>query len=466
MKYKLILLFLIFNTLLFSQTVTEGETYFNNKQFAKARSVYEELLKKRPKDGLFNYRYARCCYELNDAEKAIPHFELAGKRYPLRNLYLGELYYNSYRFEESATAYKEYMATLKPADTKLTEYTEKIKKSENAARLMERVEDISIVDSVVVNKVEFLKYFKFNSELGSLNQETIKLNGRKKADRIKYTTQRQDRVYFSDTIKGHLNLYTSYKLLDSWTKPVSISEIINSQANENYPFLLADGVTLYYASDNENSIGGYDLFITRYNPTTDSYLTPENIGMPFNSPFNDYMMVIDDQRKLGWFATDRYQPDDKVMIYTFIPNEVKTIVRSEDKDYIRQVAALKSYHKVIASTIESSSAMETQLAKPVNQIEFILNDTTVYTNINQFKSKEAAKLWTDLHDFSVELNNRIRELSDLRAKYAKTENDSERSVMAPKIMELEQKNTDMKNQLSLKINEVRKTEINFLLDKK
>jgi len=466
MKYKLILLFLIFNTLLFSQTVTEGDTYFNNKQFGKARSVYEELLKKRPKDGLFNYRYARCCYELNDAEKAIPHFELAGKRYPLRNLYLGELYYNSYRFEESATAYKEYMATLKPADTKLTEYTEKIKKSENAARLMERVEDISIVDSVVVNKVEFLKYFKFNSELGSLNQETIKLNGRKKADRIKYTTQRQDRVYFSDTIKGHLNLYTSYKLLDSWTKPVSISEIINSQANENYPFLLADGVTLYYASDNDNSIGGYDLFITRYNPTTDSYLTPENIGMPFNSPFNDYMMVIDDQRKLGWFATDRYQPDDKVMIYTFIPNEVKTIVRSEDKDYIRQVAALKTYHKVIASSTESSSAMETQLAKPVNQIEFILNDTTIYTNLNQFKSKEAAKLWTDLHDFSVELNNRVKELSDLRAKYAKTENDSERSVMAPKIMELEQKNTDMKNQLSLKINEVRKTEINFLLDKK
>ena len=109
--------------------------------------------------------------------------------------------------------------------------------------------------------------------------------------------------------------------------------------------------------------------------------------------------------------------------------------------------------------------MEDQLAKPVNQIEFILNDTTVYTNINQFKSKEAARLWNDLHDFSVELNARVKELSDLRAKYAKTENDAERSVMAPKIMELEQKNTDMKNQLSIKINEVRKTEINFSQNK-
>ena len=404
----MIFLFLIFNSLIYSQNISEAETFFNNKQFAKAGKVYEDLLKKRPKDGLFNYRYARCCYELNDAEKAIVHFELAGNKYPLRNAYLGDLYFTTYRFDESTLAYQNYVATLKPTDSKLPEYQEKIKKAENAAHLLSRVEDIAIIDSVVVNKEEFLKYYKFNSELGTLSQQSIKINGRKKADKIKYTTQRQDRVYFSDTIKGNLNIFTSYKLLDSWTQPVSISEIINSNSNENYPFLLADGVTVYYASDGENSIGGYDLFITRYNPTTDSYLAPENIGMPFNSPFNDYMMVIDEQRKLGWFATDRYQPAGKVMIYTFIPNEVKAIVHSEDKEYIRQVAALKSYHKVMASTIESPSENENQLTRSDKQFEFVVNDTLVYTNINQFKNKDAVKLWNDFHNFSVELNTRSK----------------------------------------------------------
>ena len=462
MKYKLIFLFLIFNSLIYSQNISEAETFFNNKQFAKAGKVYEDLLKKRPKDGLFNYRYARCCYELNDAEKAIVHFELAGNKYPLRNAYLGDLYFTTYRFDESTLAYQNYVATLKPTDSKLPEYQEKIKKAENAAHLLSRVEDIAIIDSVVVNKEEFLKYYKFNSELGTLSQQSIKINGRKKADKIKYTTQRQDRVYFSDTIKGNLNIFTSYKLLDSWTQPVSISEIINSNSNENYPFLLADGVTVYYASDGEKSIGGYDLFITRYNPTTDSYLAPENIGMPFNSPFNDYMMVIDEQRKLGWFATDRYQPAGKVMIYTFIPNEVKEIIHSEDKEYIRQVAALKSYHKVIASTAESTSEKVNQSTRSDKQFEFVVNDTIVYTNINQFKSKDAIKLWNDFHNFSVELNTKAKELSDLRSKYARTDNESERSVMAPKIMELEQMNLEMKNQLSEKMNQVRKAEIFFL----
>jgi tetratricopeptide (TPR) repeat protein len=467
MKYKLIFLFLIFYTLVHCQSVSEGETYFNTKQFEKSRSVYEELLKKKPKDGLFNFRYARCCYELKDYDNAITHFEKAGVRFPMRNLYLGELYFNSYRFDESVLAYKNYIATLKPTDAKLPEYLEKVKKAQNAVSLMSRIEDISIVDSVVVNKSDFLQFYKFNKELGSLNQETIQLKNHHKADKIKYITQRQDRVYFSDSIKNHMNIFSSYKLLDSWSKPISISELINiPQANENYPFLLADGVTVYYASDGENSIGGYDLFITRYNPETDTYLTPENIGMPFNSPFNDYMMVIDEQRKLGWFATDRYQPSGKVMIYTFIPNEEKTIVHSEDKEYLRRVAQLKTYHKTNVPIFNGIIDKVNQMSESEKQIEFVVNDSIVYTNVNQFKSKDAVKLWTDYHNFSIELNRKIKELSDLRVKYAHTENDSDRKVIAPKIMELEKTNMEMKNQISIKINQIRSTEIDFLYKKK
>jgi hypothetical protein len=190
------------------------------------------------------------------------------------------------------------------------------------------------------------------------------------------------------------------------------------------------------------------------------------MGMPFNSPFNDYMMVIDDQRKLGWFATDRYQPAGKVMIYTFIPNEVKTIVHSEDREYLRLAAQLKTYHKLLIPVADSTADTLNQLPVSEKQVEFVLNDSIVYTSSNQFKSKEALKQWTDYHNFSVELNRKIKELSDLRAKYAHSENDSEKKVMAPKIMELEKKNLEMKNQLSIKVNQIRITELNFLKQKK
>ena len=61
---------------------------------------------------------------------------------------------------------------------------------------------------------------------------------------------------------------------------------------------------------------------------TDTYLAPENVGMPFNSPYNDYMYVIDEFNNLGWFASDRYQPEDKsAYMYSFRhhPNRYTTM---------------------------------------------------------------------------------------------------------------------------------------------
>lgn len=462
MKLKLIILFFSLAFSVLAQRAADGENYFNNKQYAKAKVVYEALLKQRPNDALYNYRYARCCYELKEMELAIRHFEMAGTRYPLRDMYLGELYYNTYRFDESVMAYQTFVSTLKPDDIKRKEFEPKIKQAEFAARLLSRVEDIAIVDSVSVNKADFLRFYKFSSDLGSLDIESIKMPNKSVKDKVKYTTQRQDRVYFSDSIRGRMDIFTSYKLLDEWSAAVSISDNINTRANENYPFLLLDGLTLYFASDGENSIGGYDLFITRYTPSSDSFLTPENIGMPFNSPYNDYMMVIDEQHQIGWFASDRFQPQGKVMIYTFVPNAVKTIIRSEDKEYIRRAAQLKTFRKVKKVKVDAAVTPDAHWEETGEQINFVVNDTIVYTHIDQFKSEEALSLWNDAHKLSLEIKNKESELESLRIQYSQTESAEEKSQLAVRIIDMEKKLPEKEKQLLMLKIQVRNTEIKFL----
>ena len=54
--------------------------------------------------------------------------------------------------------------------------------------------------------------------------------------------------------------------------------------------------------------------------------------MPFNSPANDYMYAIDEFNNIGWFASDRYQPDNKVCIYVFVPNSSKEVYNYESTD--------------------------------------------------------------------------------------------------------------------------------------
>ncbi len=462
MKFKLIFLSFFFCISLSAKRTDEGEVLFNSKQYSKARTVYAALLKQRPNDALYHFRYARCCYELKDLEEAIVHFEVSGSKFPARTLYLGELYFDTYRFDQSVAAYQTYISTLKPDDSKISEYQQKLKRAENAARLMIRIEDIVIVDSVVVDKSDFIHYYKFSSELGSISQESLKLSARHVVDKIKYTTQRQDRVYYSDSIHGQMDIFSSYKLLDSWSVPTPLSYLINTKANENYPFLLLDGVTVYFASDGENSIGGYDLFITRYNPSTDTYLTPENIGFPFNSPANDYMMVIDEQRQLGWFATDRNQSAGKVMIYTFVPNQAKVIIRSEDKDYLRYAAQLKTYRKGMKIVADTTFAFQEQVKKTKNQIEFVINDSIVYTDVKDFKSEDALKLWNELHALTVNLNAKTSELKTLRGGYDQIQGDEEKALTISKIRQLEAENIDLKKQIQIRTIQVRNEENKFL----
>ena len=449
---------------LLGQKPTEGENLFNSKQYVKARAYYEAALKKKPNDPLNNFRFARCCYELKEFEIAVEHFKMSGTKFPTADMYLGELYFKSYRFEESVVAYQTYIATLLPDDPKLPEYHRKLKQAENAGRLISKIEDITIIDSILVDKNDFLRFYKFSSELGSLTQDPFRIKGRR-TDRIKFTTQRQDRVIYSDSIQGQMDILTSYKLLDEWSNPASISEVINTPANENYPFLLLDGVTIYFASDGENSIGGYDLFITRFTSATNSYLTPENIGFPFNSIANDYMMVIDEQRKLGWFATDRNQGSGKVMIYNFIPNDTKVIVRSEDKDYLRSVAQLKSYHIIEKAVDKVAKSSEVKLQGHDKQIEFVVNDTIVYTHLSQFKTEDALRLWGEINKLTSEQMSNSIQLDDLRQQYARLEESIERIPIGLKIIELEKNYIDLENRIKTKTKQVQNLELKYIQKK-
>lgn len=462
MKKQLIFFLLLITNLLLARGVDGGEVFFNNKQYVKARVIYEKLLKQKPNDELYNYRYARCCYELKDAETSILHFEMSGTKYPQRDLYLGELYFKTYRFDKSVMAYQSYIASLKPDDVKLPEYQAKVVQSEKCAKLLSKVEDIAIVDSIVVSKNDFLKFYKFSNELGTIDQELLKLTARRSVDKIIYTTQRKDRIYYSDSIHGQMDIFTSFKLLDSWTPSVSVSNAINTKANENYPFLLLDGITLYFASDGDNSIGGYDLFVTRYTPSTETFLAPENIGFPFNSPANDYMMVIDEQRKLGWFATDRNQPTGKVLIYTFVPNTAKTIIRSDDNDFLRNVAQLKLYRKSKKTVLESSNNFNDKMQESNIQMEFVINDSVVYKNSNEFKSTEAVILWNELNKSETELKNSKLTLSDLRQEFSNEESVEKRISKSPQILDLELKIRLMEKQINAKIIDVRNAENKYL----
>ena len=94
-----------------------------------------------------------------------------------------------------------------------------------------------------------------------------------------------------------------------------------STDSDIYEYDLASGSTtnLCKATANSTEMGGYDIFMSTFDLDKGVFYSPENIGLPFNSTANDYLLAIDDINHLGWLVTDRRQPEDKVCIYTFVP---------------------------------------------------------------------------------------------------------------------------------------------------
>jgi hypothetical protein len=222
----------------------------------------------------------------------------ATKKTPDAYKQLAGLYLNEYRFEEAQEALANYKKFAKAPDCAAEQ-----RLADMGAEWMEGVEQIIIIDTVVVDKATFLRAYPLTPDAGSLREVDGILT---------MTTGWGNKEYFAQD--G--TLYCRTKRLNKWDDPEPMPAI-GVQGDLNYPFVCGDGITFYFAAQGEASMGGYDLFVTRYQHTTHTFLHADNLGFPYNSPANDYMLAIDETQGTGWFASDRYQPQDKVCIYTF-----------------------------------------------------------------------------------------------------------------------------------------------------
>ena len=434
-------------TMLNAQSLDQAKKLYNDGKYAEAKPVFERLVKQAPSNASYNQWYGVCCFETNDMEKAEKHLKIAVKRRVREAFrYMGEIYFQTYRFEDAIEMYEEYidMSTRKKQDTSLAE--ERLEMVNKASRMMDKVENIQVIDSVVVNEEDFLNAYTLSEESGTLTTYHDFFNTSNPDNSSVYMNQRGDKIFYAHaTDENKSCLFTQSKLMDQWGDEKQLPMNVNSNSDDGYPFVLSDGVTIYYASKGNGSLGGYDLFITRYNMESDSYLSPEQLGMPFNSPFNDYMMVIDETKQLGWFVSDRFQPEGKVCVYLFIPNENRDRVESEDVELKRNIASLSSIKSTWVEGANYGELIELAHTEiPYGRVEikkdftFPINDEIVYYTLDEIKSPEAKSLYQKALDINRQIKELNEKLEKARMDYSNAKS-AKREQLKPSILEMEEK---------------------------
>ncbi|MDL2245820.1 tetratricopeptide repeat protein [Parabacteroides sp. OttesenSCG-928-J18] len=400
-----------------AQSLDQAKKLYDEGKYEEAKPAFERLVKQSPNNGSYNHWYGVCCYETGDLAQAETYLQVGVRRKVMESSrYLAEVYFALYRFEESAEMYEDYIGQLTKKKQDVEPFQLKKSQAENAQRMLDKVEDVQVIDSVVVDKEGFLKAYALSEESGSLTLFADFFESEQAVPSVVYKNQKGDKIYYArETDDNALCLFTQSYLMDHWGDEKQLPMNVNSDGDDNYPFVLTDGVTIYYASKGNGSLGGYDIFVTRYNMNSDTYLTPEQLGMPYNSFANDYMIVFDDTKKLGWFVSDRYQPEDKVCVYLFIPNEQRKRIESEDTEMKRARAMLadirvtwkegEDYSDLIELAYEEIPYGREEIKK---DFEFVITNDLVYYTLEEIQSPEARSIYEKV----VALNRQIKELEE------------------------------------------------------
>ena len=328
----------------------------------------------------------------------------------------------SMHFDKASTALKKLIATAKRKKESTADLDRLVARCQKGESGLRGVDKLLIVDSLVISKKEFLKAYPISPELGTLTSS-------EKGDIVQYQTQMGGMVLRPESVSTEsgetLQIKRHYLENGQLTEDEQM-EGLGIDGDINYPFLMPDGQTFYFAARSTEGYGNYDLYVTRFDSESQRFYHAENMGFPYNSYANDYMLVIDEDAHLGWFASDRYQPADKVCIYTFIPNPSRQTIDYEttDLEELRVNASLHPLASISLSdeqqqAIASAKKRMKQLATSAvstrtPDFEFVLNDTKTCYRLDDFTSAEAQKLCGEWLQKSKNLTSLKEQLQQLR----------------------------------------------------
>lgn len=308
--------------------------------------------------------------------------------------------------------------------------------------LLTSTRSITFIDSLVVDKDNYLSHLRLNADAGRYTDPQTLFadhSAQYVTGRAAFINSLASAVYFSIADStGVVALHAAYRNGGQWGAPQLLRGLEGQDYHDN-PFMLSDGTTLYYAAQASDGIGGLDLYVTRYNPANRQFVRPENLGFPFNSTANDYLLAIDESSGVGVLVTDRRQPDDKVCLYWFIADDAYRTV-PYDADDEASLAALRRIADItsIADTQHDAALIEAvrrrwhdaiaadnQAKAAANATRFVVSDAIVYTNLSQFRSAAAREQAAAWQAQQQQLDELRCSLDELRRSYATTRSEKQ-----------------------------------------
>ncbi len=143
----------------------------------------------------------------------------------------------------------------------------------------------------------------------------------------------ESNLYFASDREGGFGGFDLYSVTIKadglYGNPTNLGQHINTDKKEQFPFLDAQD-NLYFASNGHPGFGLLDVFIAK--KTGSDLESPDNLGLPVNSGYDDFSLWTDLEGKTGYFSSNRPTGKGSDDIYAF--SETKPLLIEDCKQYI------------------------------------------------------------------------------------------------------------------------------------
>jgi outer membrane protein OmpA-like peptidoglycan-associated protein len=178
---------------------------------------------------------------------------------------------------------------------------------------------------------------------------------------------------------GGYDLYMAFNNETEWSGIINLGPQINSASHELFPFWLNDSI-LIFSSQRIDGVGKLDLYVSALQ--NGSWTVPEILPSPFNTQYDDLGMVVRENMKSGYLASNRPGGAGKDDIFRF--ESTKPIFGAEEK-----VSVLTS-----ASILDKLSLEGIAGAKfTVTPLDIDINNYTLSTyNVDMMSGRDPGDL--------------------------------------------------------------------------
>jgi len=304
-----------------------ADKLFEEEAYIEATPLYLQLLNLEPTDPELNFKYGTCSLFNDDKQKkdAIKFLNVAVKSPsidPRAFYFKGKALHLNYQFDEAKKFYKIYQGKRSTRDDRYNVDRE-IEMCENGKKLMIQFTDIIVSEKTQIEDDKFFRLYKDMQSIGGdilvTERFQSKLDKKRGHVPIVHYANNAKAVYYSsygDNGKTGLDIYVRKRLPNnSWGEPYRLPGEINTEYDEDFPYLHPSGKFLYFSSKGHNSMGGFDIFMAKFNPELNQFQEVENVDFAISSPDDDVFYVVDANYQNAYFASSRQSEEGKLHVY-------------------------------------------------------------------------------------------------------------------------------------------------------